>query len=85
MIDPTDPNCLKVSDEFSIGEDIIVAPVIQQGEHERDIYLPKGIWRNEMDGSPTKGEKWLHHYRVKDHQIPFFTKMPGVNGHILDN
>ncbi len=44
MIDSTDPNCLKVSDEFSIGEDIIVAPVIRPGEEERDIYLPKGTY-----------------------------------------
>lgn len=85
MIDPTDATCLKISDEFSIGEDIIVAPVIRPGEVERDIYLPKGIWRNEMDGSPTKGEKWLHHYRVKENQIPFFTKMPGVGSYVLDN
>ncbi len=44
----------------------------------------KGIWMG-MDGSPTKGEKWLHHYRVKENQIPFFTKMPGVSGHAFDN
>lgn len=28
-----------------------------------------------MDGSPTKGEKWLHHYRVRKDQIPYFTKL----------
>lgn len=42
MSDPTDPNCLKVSDEFTIGGDILVAPVLRPGEDERDIYLPKG-------------------------------------------
>lgn len=85
MIDPTDPNCLKVSDEFSIGEDIIVAPILKQGEEERDIYLPKGIWRNEMDGSPTKGEKTLHHYRVKENQIAFFTRISNMGGPVPED
>jgi alpha-glucosidase (family GH31 glycosyl hydrolase) len=78
MIDPNDPNCLKVADEFAIGSDIIVAPVLTRGEEYRDIYLPKGIWRNEMDG-PTKGEKWLHHYRVREDQIPYFIKISDVH------
>jgi len=78
MLDPTDPNCLKVSDEFSIGEDVVVAPVLHADVEERDIYLPKGMWKNEIDGSPTRGEKWLHHYRVKENQIAFFTKVYDV-------
>ena len=74
MIDPQDANCLKAWDEFSIGVDIIVAPILQNNVTERDIYLPKGRWKDELDGSTTKGERWVHHYRVKHNQIAFFTR-----------
>ncbi|CAG7823847.1 unnamed protein product [Allacma fusca] len=76
MLDPTDINCLRISDEFLIGNDILVAPILRFNATDRDIYLPKGKWRDELDGSNTKGEKWLHHYRVRENQIAFFTRDP---------
>jgi alpha-glucosidase (family GH31 glycosyl hydrolase) len=75
MIDPHDVNCLVVSDQFTIGGQIMVAPILQPNSTERDIYLPKGKWKDELYGTTTKGEKWLHRYPVREHQIAFFTKM----------
>lgn len=36
MLDPHDPACLIVSDEFSVGEELIVAPILDAGREERE-------------------------------------------------
>lgn len=36
MLDPTDPACLYVNDEFSIGEELIVAPILMKGQFQRE-------------------------------------------------
>lgn len=75
MID-SDEHCRQVSDEFAIGEDIIVAPILQPNSTERDIYLPKGIWKDELEeGASTRGPRWLHNYQAKHDQIPYFIKI----------
>lgn len=45
MLDPSDPTCHTVVDEFSVGEELIVAPVIHVGTTEREVYLPAGVWK----------------------------------------
>lgn len=42
MLDPNDSSCHTVADEFSIGEDIIVAPILYSRSREREVYLPAG-------------------------------------------
>lgn len=36
MLDPTDAACLSIKDEFSVGEEIIVAPILQKGITQRE-------------------------------------------------
>lgn len=36
MIDINDPACLTVNDEFSIGEEVIVAPILRKGQIKRE-------------------------------------------------
>jgi len=36
MMDPHDPACLIVSDEFSVGEELIVAPILHAKRQERE-------------------------------------------------
>lgn len=45
MLDPSDSTCHTVVDEFSVGEELIVAPVIQVATTEREVYLPAGVWK----------------------------------------
>ena len=37
---PDDPQCLQDCDEFMLGEHLLVAPVVHQGERRRRVYLP---------------------------------------------
>jgi alpha-glucosidase len=41
---PHDPRVLNLSDEYLFGPDILVAPVLDEGATERDVYLPAGVW-----------------------------------------
>ncbi|XP_044735680.1 myogenesis-regulating glycosidase isoform X2 [Chrysoperla carnea] len=76
MIDPVDQACHAVTDEFSIGEEVIVAPILQPGVRHREVYLPAGVWKDGIDGSLRKGSRWIHNYRVLEDQIAYFQKMP---------
>lgn len=40
----TDENVKNLNDEFLIGENLLVAPVVEQGVTMRMVYLPEGIW-----------------------------------------
>ncbi|KAK7791068.1 hypothetical protein R5R35_007157 [Gryllus longicercus] len=76
MLDPKDPICHTIVDEFSVGEELIVAPVITKDAREREIYLPAGVWRDGIDGSLMKGSRWLHHHPVEEDKIAYFVRMP---------
>jgi alpha-glucosidase len=34
----------KENNEFLFGDDILASPVVREGETERTVYLPKGVW-----------------------------------------
>lgn len=77
MLDPLDPACRLLADEFSVGEELIVAPVLQPGSTEREVYLPTGVWKDGIDGSLRKGSRWIHMYKarilviVREHEARF--------------
>lgn len=76
MLESSDPACHEVADEFSVGEDLIVAPVLYSGVRHREVYLPAGVWKDGIDGSLRKGSRWIHDYRVEEDQVAYFKKMP---------
>jgi len=44
--------CIK--DQFMLGNDILVAPVLQKGAVKRTVVFPEGIWEGD-DGKPVEG------------------------------
>ncbi len=48
---PEDENCYTLSDQYMFGPDILFAPVVNQGQTEREVYLPEGEWVRTDDGS----------------------------------
>ncbi|XP_045467936.1 myogenesis-regulating glycosidase isoform X3 [Harmonia axyridis] len=76
MMDSNDPSCHSVVDEFSIGDDLIIAPVLYSGSRQREVYLPAGVWKDGIDGSFRKGSRWIHNYKVEEDKVAYFEKMP---------
>ncbi|VVC41171.1 Hypothetical protein CINCED_3A003311 [Cinara cedri] len=76
MLDPSDPTCYIVKDEFSVGEEVIVAPILRPGTTEREVYLPAGVWKDGIEGSLRKGSRWIHNYKIPLTKIAYFIKMP---------
>lgn len=76
MLDPSDSACYTVSNEFLIGEDILVAPILNPGIFERELYLPAGVWRDGIDGKLRKGARWIHNYGIQLNEISWFQKLP---------
>ena len=41
-----DEKCYELEDQYMFGEDILFAPIVDEGATERKVYLPKGNWIN---------------------------------------
>lgn len=76
MLDPFDKHAIDVHDEFCVGDQLLIAPILEQHRREREVYLPKGVWKDGIDGSLRKGGRWIHHHKTQLHQIAYFVRMP---------
>ena len=45
-LDPRDEATFTIHDQFALGDDFIVAPVVERGATTRNIYLTQGVWRD---------------------------------------
>jgi len=52
---PGDPGSWLVEDQYLLGTDILVAPLMEQGTIERDTYLPPGEWIDYQSGQTYTG------------------------------
>ena len=50
---PDDPRTWGLDDEFMFGRDLLLAPVLQEAERVREVYLPKGEWFDFWTGRAT--------------------------------
>lgn len=69
-------SCYYSCTEFLLGEDILVAPIVEEGTIYRDIYIPKGIWidGNDLQSSPIRGPTWLRNYKADLDVLPYFLR-----------
>ena len=57
---PEDEKIYEVEDEYLFGPDILVAPVIYEGERRREVYLPQGAqWTEAQSGKVYQGGQWV--------------------------
>jgi alpha-D-xyloside xylohydrolase len=57
---PDDPTAWMIEDQFLLGTDLLVAPLMEAGIKGRKIYLPPGAWVDYQTGKTYPGEKWLY-------------------------
>ncbi len=92
-----DKNTYSIQDEYMFGDAFLVAPVLDE-RYERNIYLPKGEWKDLLTGEIyTVGEEGmtLKSYKAELEQLPVFYNinttstiaedlLPGI-GEIIDH
>jgi alpha-glucosidase (family GH31 glycosyl hydrolase) len=54
---PNDEQAWSIWDEYLYGDDYLVAPVLEKGAREREVYLPEGRWIDywNPDDAPVEG------------------------------
>lgn len=75
---PNDERALTCDDQFLLGEDILVAPVVHPGQRSRDILLPPGQWRDYWTGVVYAGETLLRNFPAPLETLPLFVS--GASG-----
>jgi len=54
-----DPNTYNLDDEFMIGNELLVAPIVKPDVTSRLVYLPKGIWYDFWTNTKHEGGKTI--------------------------
>ena len=68
-----DSNTFTLDDQFLIGRDILVAPVLQEGAVRRLVYLPKGNWYDYETKDVLEGNRSMY-YDAPLSMLPVFIK-----------
>jgi alpha-glucosidase len=73
---PQDEATYRRDDEFMLGRDLLIAPVLREGVREREVYLPAGEWFDFWTGRAYAGGKG-HRLPVTLESIPVFVRGGG--------
>lgn len=69
---PNDPETYNLYDQFMVGDNVIVAPILEPKSH-RIVYLPEGLWVNYWNDEVLEGGK--HHLiEAPLDTLPIFVK-----------
>ncbi len=72
-----DAEAAKVNDEFMLGDELLVAPLLGE-ENSRSVYFPMGVWTRLSDNQTFPGRRRISIQAAKD-ELPLFCR----NGTIL--
>ncbi len=75
---PNDEETYDLDHQFMFGEDILVAPVVEQGVSFQEIYLPKGEWIDYNNPLKTYKGKQFIDYDTPLAEIPIFIKKGAI-------
>ena len=71
---PEEEECYLINDEYLLGPDILVAPVLDKGVSQRSVYLPAGLWKDYWSGDLYRGSRWMEYDSPLD-VIPVFSRV----------
>ncbi|MGI8544730.1 MAG: glycoside hydrolase family 31 protein [Aridibacter sp.] len=75
---PEDKGTYLISDQYMLGSDVLVAPVIKEGMETRGIYLPKGAeWIDWWTGEKFESGK-THYLKSPLQRLPIFVRVGAV-------
>ncbi|MCD7737491.1 MAG: hypothetical protein LUH58_00385 [Lachnospiraceae bacterium] len=70
---PDDEICYSLGEQYMFGDDILFAPVVRQGQTEKNVYLPAGKWIFTQDKSVYEGAGF-YTVSAKINEIAAFVK-----------
>ena len=56
---PEDSNVLCCQDEYLLGNDLLVAPLLEENARSREVYLPQGTWTDFFSGEIYTGNQTI--------------------------
>ncbi len=75
---PNDREATKADGQFFMGEELLVAPVVEKDAVTKDVYLPEGEWVDYNDKQTVhKGGQWIT-VDAPLHVIPLFAKKGSI-------
>lgn len=76
---PEDANVLCCQNEYLLGDDLLIAPLLEENAHSRRVYLPSGTWTNFFSGEVYEGGQQI--LVDSGNKLPVFSR----NGFQLKN
>ncbi|NXF10781.1 SP15 protein, partial [Smithornis capensis] len=75
-LSPMDPTAFTIEDEFLIGDEVLIAPIIEKGQTRRDVFLPgEGhLWLDTNTERVFDGGTILRNYSASLADVPVFVK-----------
>lgn len=75
---PDDKQTYLINDEYMVGSDVLVAPVVKEGMKTRGIYLPKGAeWIDWHTGEKIESGK-IHYLQTPLERLPIFVRVGAI-------
>lgn len=71
---PNNQESWKIEDEYMFGPDILVCPILYEGQRSRDVYLPEGEWEDMRSGERFSGNTTITSQAPLD-SIPVFVRV----------
>ena len=72
-----DENTFNLNDEFMLGDNILVAPIVKIGQTRRMVYLPEGKWVHYDSHSVYEGSQYII-VEAKLDECPIFVKYNSI-------
>jgi alpha-glucosidase len=70
---PDEPAAAEVEDQLMLGPSLLVAPVVERGAREREVWLPPGTWLSWHDGARFSGSRRVRVAAPLEH-LPLFVR-----------
>lgn len=80
---PDDVNVHGIEDEFVLG-DLLVAPIMVEGQIKRNVYLPEGSWIDLWNKNQHSGRQWIKS-EAYENRIPVYIREGGAVALNLDD
>ena len=71
---PDDDKCWQLTDQYMLGDRLLVAPVVHAGQSQRQVYLPAGKWKDFFNGQEYEGSQTIT-VKTPIDSIPVFERI----------